>query len=270
MSKSLLAAAAIAGILSFANGARAQWAVVDGPTEASTLATSESTQNISLDTDQLVNSSNQIQTNTNNTATNTQNTATNTLNTYKTITTVPDVTQIFTDQDDSTVQNQMPNASGIESALSSNSPTLTKDGQTMYGQNPTNTPGTDPILVAQDTVMKVSSNIQGMAIDNLNALGQRLQELSEMNTALKSAASITAVDAINGRIAVESLAVQAEQAQAANLNALAVAQAEINRENEAQAMRNEHTQTVQMFASAAAPVATSITGSSSNWTPDSP
>lgn len=263
MSKSLLAAAVIAGILSFASGARAQWAVVDAPTEANTLATSESTQSISADTQNISRDSDQIQTNT-------QNTAQHTLDTYKTITTIPDVTQMFTNQDDSKVQNQMPDTSGIQSALNSKSPTLTQDGQTMYGQNPANTPGTDPILIAQDTVMKVSSNIQGMAIDNLNALAQRLKELSDMNDALKSAASITAVDAINGRIAVESLAVQAEQAQAANLNALAVAQAEINRENEAQAMRNEHTQTVQMFASAAAPAATSITGSSSNWTPDSP
>ena len=249
MRKSLLAAAGIAGMLSCASGARAQWAVADGLTENYTYATSQSTQNISADTDQLVPSSNQIQTNTLNTANSTQST-------YTTITNVPDVADMFTDQDSPAVQNQMPTSANVQAALNSKAPTLTNDGQTMYGQNPANNPGTDPILIAQDTVMKVSSNIQGMAIDNLHALEQRLQDLAEMNQALKTANSITAVDAINARIAVESLAVQAEQAQAGNLAALATAQAEINRENEAQAMRSEHSLTGQMFASATRPTST--------------
>ena len=161
------------------------------------------------------------------------------------------VSGMFADQDDAAIQNPMPKSENVMTELETKAPpTLTDAGQKIYGQDNSGTTGSDPVLIAQDTTMKVSSNIQGMAVDNLNGLQQRLQKLDDMNQQLAKATSITEINAINGRIAVESIAVQAQQAQAANLVALATAQAEINRESEAQAMRQEHTQTAGLFASA--------------------
>lgn len=236
--------------LAFGKSAHAQEEVWDIDTEYNTGLIEGNETAINKTTAEIAQTDQTIQTNTN-------NTAKNTLNTYTTITTAPkDVQTMFSDQDDADVQNAMPDSgdsgtasSSVASALSFTNPSLSSAGETFYKQNNTKGSfGTDPILVAQDTIQRVSANIQAMAAANLNALKKRLSDLQEMDDKLASAASITEVNAITGRISVESIAVQAEQAQAANLVALATAQAEINRENEAQAMRQEHTKTSAMFA----------------------
>jgi len=65
------------------------------------------------------------------------------------------------------------------------------------------------------------ANIEGIAATNLSAIQARLQELPNLESDLNEATSITQVNAINGRIATESQFVQAQQAQAANLQVLA-------------------------------------------------
>lgn len=261
MKNVMIAGAALLGTLSLASAAFAQgYPVGDGYTEVNTQAIARTTAKIEGDTTA-------IQTNTKTTATNTGSTATNTLDAYKMFTAPHDVTSIFTKNDGDTVQNVMPDTgvtadsatsvANIATEVSFKSPMLTAAGKTFYDQNNTVSTGTDdssnptdPVLIAQDAAQKVSSNIQGLAAANLNALKQRLSDLDEMSGALTNAKSITEVETINGRIAVETIAVQAEQAQAANLVAIATAQAEINRENEAQAMRQEHKKTAGMFSSA--------------------
>ena len=69
------------------------------------------------------------------------------------------------------------------------------------------------------------ANIEGIASTNLAAIQQRIQELPSLESDLNAATSITQVDAINGRIATESQFVQAQQAQAQNLQVLASEQA---------------------------------------------
>lgn len=249
MRKLVLTLMVALGMMSVSQRAHAQFEVFDNLTEANTTDMATDTSVISENTTQISNDTDSI-------STNTSNTATNTLNAYTMFTTPTDVQSMFGEQDQSSVQNPMPDpglsgstsSSSIVAALSFNNPKLVGSGQTFYGQNNTGNAGTDPVLVAQDTVQRISANIQAMAAANLVALQQRLTQLSAMNTALSQATSIMQVDAISGRIAVESIAVQAQQAQAANLVALATAQAEINRENEAQSMRQEHTKTSAMFA----------------------
>ncbi|MDE2390321.1 MAG: hypothetical protein KGL65_01800 [Rhodospirillales bacterium] len=72
---------------------------------------------------------------------------------------------------------------------------------------------------------KAIANIEGIASTNLAAIQQRMQDLPNLETDLNAATSITQVDAINGRIAAESQFVQAQQAQAQNLQVLASEQA---------------------------------------------
>lgn len=254
MKNVMIAGTALFSMLSLGSAAFAQgYPVGDGITEANTGATANTTTKIEGDTYATEN--------------NTKDTATNTQNAYKMFTATHDVTSIFSKNDGDTVQNVMPDTgvtsdsasavANIAKEVSYKSPMLTTAGKTFYDQNNTVSTGTDdsssptdPVLIAQDAAQKVSSNIQGLAAANLNALKQRLSDLDEMSGALTKAQSITEVETINGRIAVETIAVQAEQAQAANLVAIATAQAEINRENEAQAMRQEHKQTAGMFSTA--------------------
>ena len=233
--------------------AHAQVAVEDVPTETSTGEIAGYTQ-------QLVNPSQQTQTNTGNTATNTQNIE-------ATLQNVPPTSSYF--QGDSgagasdSIINPMPDVSNVTSALNwqtvstgqagiqmgGGDGTLSSTATSLYGQNPPPKPGTDPVLDAQDGVLRVSSNIQGMAIDNLKQLQARLQAINDLISALSNAKDITTVETINARLSIAAVAVEAQEAQAANLTAIATAQSEINRENEAQAMRNEHVQTETLFSS---------------------
>lgn len=157
--------------------------------------------------------------------------------------------------------NPMPSVSqsggqgdALQQAVSYQNPQLTTSGTQFYNNNNfglsmgTDT-GTDPEAVAEKTQLTTAANIQGMAHDNLLSLQNRLQELSDMNSKLQQANNITTIEAIRARIEVESLMVQTEQAQASNLAALASAQQEIDKENDAQAIRQEHQTTAASYTS---------------------
>lgn len=179
--------------------------------------------------------------------------ADSTAKTLQTLTTPPsDVANMFSDQDGSTEQDVMP--SDVISDVKYVTPSQTTTGKTIADNNNYNDQvmtATDPESVALKSAILTAANIQGMAVDNLSALHARLGQLSEMGTQLASAKSITEVTAITGRIAVEQLAVQAEQAQAANLGALAVAQTELDLTNREQAIRAEHIAAGLLFSTSA-------------------
>ena len=196
--------------------------------------------------------------NTANTATNTSNTSNTVQQTYTMFTTSPGaVTSQFTDQDTGTGLNPMPDPTTVMNdlkySLTAQETTSDSNANTIYQNNYGNTDtgqqNMDPEAIALRNIVYTAANIQGMAIDNLTALQARLQELDQMNKALTGATSITQIAAINGRIAVEALAVQAQQAQAANLTALATAQSELDLTNREQATRQEHQGTILSFQS---------------------
>ncbi len=190
-------------------------------------------------------------------------TATNTSKTYNTVqqtqtmftTQQSAVSGQFNGQDTGTGLNPMPDpATTVVNDLKYSLTTPqqpTGTASTIYTNNNVDETGTDPEAIALKNIVYTAANIQGMAIDNLTALQARLQELDQMNTALASATSITQIVAINGRIAVEALAVQAQQAQAANLTALATAQSELDITNREQAIRQEHQNTITLFPAGA-------------------
>ena len=144
-------------------------------------------------------------------------------------------------------------AAQTQQNLSYTAAASTSDGQTFYNQNDLSTnqsglttgllsSGGDEASKALKNMLITASNIQGMAYDNLKALESRLNELDDMNKQLATAPNITAIEAIKGRIAVETLMVQAQEAQAVNLNAMASAQQEIDQHNREQAIRIDHQQ----------------------------
>jgi type IV secretion system protein VirB5 len=68
-----------------------------------------------------------------------------------------------------------------------------------------------------------------------------------MQLELQSATDIKQVAAINGRIAIESNAIQGQQAQAQNLQALAAAQAQADQQAALQSIREGHEQAAAQF-----------------------
>ena len=149
-------------------------------------------------------------------------------------------------------------AAQTQQNLSYTAANSTSDGQTFYNQNDLSanqssltgllSAGTDESSKALKNMLITASNIQGMAYNNLKILEDRLSELDDMNNQLASAPNITAIEAIKGRIAVETLMVQAQEAQAVNLNAMALAQQEIDQHNREQAIRIDHQQMASSFS----------------------
>ena len=164
------------------------------------------------------------------------------------------------------VQNAMPETSEVDSWLISGS----KSGSTQSGGSQdadgyassiqtantsaalngnatlpasSSTGGTTPLdpqagLMLQQ--LKTAAAIQGMASANLDAIAARIQAASDIESTYNSATSVSQLAAYNGRMAVENMIIQSQAAQAANLAAMASAQAEINRINRQQAIINDY------------------------------
>ncbi len=96
------------------------------------------------------------------------------------------------------------------------------------------------------------ANIEGIASTNLAAIQQRMQDLPNLESDLNAATSITQVDAINGRIAAESQFVQAQQAQAQNLQVLASEQASSQQQQQKEQFVEDMTNASSDYSQAAA------------------
>ena len=86
-----------------------------------------------------------------------------------------------------------------------------------------------------------------MAAANLASIEQRQANLNAMQEELQGATDIKQVASISGRIAIESNAIQGQQAQAQNLAALASAQAQADQQAALQSIRQGHEQAAAMF-----------------------
>jgi len=141
--------------------------------------------------------------------------------TYEMFTSSTNVMVMATNLENSTLENPMPAANALAGLLGGQTaPTGT--GASYYTQNHIYTPpGVSPYNSQLTANAQGIANIEGIASSNLVAIQSRLQELPNLESDLNAASSITQVDAINGRIAAESQFVQAQQAQAANLQVLA-------------------------------------------------
>jgi type IV secretion system protein VirB5 len=146
------------------------------------------------------------------------------------------------------LQNSMPAASSMPGQVVGSANALSSLGQTFYKLNHVFTAtGTDPQANLLNRSSISTANIQGIAAANLASIEQRQGNLNEMQTELENATDIKQVTAINGRIAIESNAIQGQQAQAQNLAALASAQAQADQQAALQSIRQGHEQAAAMF-----------------------
>ncbi len=145
--------------------------------------------------------------------------------TYEMFTNPTDILNMATGMENQALENPMPLANSL-SALIGGTSAGSGVAQSYYQQNHVYTPTDGSTASTQlNNYNQTIANIEGMASTNLSAIEQRLQQLPDLESDLNAATSITQVDAINGRIAAESQFVQAQQAQATNLQILATEQA---------------------------------------------
>jgi type IV secretion system protein VirB5 len=153
--------------------------------------------------------------------------------TYQMLTNPTDVVSMVTGLSVPTLQNPLPAVNTLNGLVGGQT-NVTGAGVQFYNQSHVYTP-TDGGVASTQLIANANSiaNIQGIAATNLQSIQQRLALLPALETALSGATSITQVNAINGRIAVEANYVQAQQAQAQNLTVLA-SQQEVSARQQAQ------------------------------------
>jgi hypothetical protein len=141
--------------------------------------------------------------------------------TYQMLTNPTDVLSMASGLSTPTLQNPLP-ATNLLNGLVSGQTAASGAGVQFYNQSHIYTP-TDGGVSSTQLIASANSiaNLQGIASTNLQSIQQRLALLPALETALSAATSITQVNAINGRIAMEANYVQAQQAQAQNLTVLA-------------------------------------------------
>ncbi len=162
--------------------------------------------------------------------------------TYAMFTNPTDIMGMATNLENQTIENPMPAANSLATLLGGQTAPI-GTGAIYYNQNHIyTTTGTAPYNTQVTANAQGIANIEGVAASNLSAIQTRLHELPNLEDDLNSASSITQVDAINGRIAAESQFVQAQQAQAANLQVLANEQQQSQMQQGQEIFQQEETQ----------------------------
>ena len=227
MRKTLLAAAALTGCVAFGGAATAQYPVYDSSNFGEAVqAVATAAKELAQLQAQLLQMRQQ----------------------YQMFTNPTNVTGMFPALNTPSLQNPMPPASTMPGQIAGSTNTLSSQGQTFYNQNHVFTAtGTDPQATLLNRSAISTANIQGIAAANLASIEQRLANLNAMQLELQNATDIKQVATINGRIAIESHAIQGQQAQAQNLAALASAQAQANQQAALQNIRQGHEQAAAQF-----------------------
>jgi type IV secretion system protein VirB5 len=164
--------------------------------------------------------------------------------TYQMLTSPTDIHNMATGLSVPSLQNPLP-ATNLLPGMLTGQTAASGAGVSFYNQSHIYTP-TDGSVTGNQLIASgyAIANIQGLASTNLSSIQQRLALLSGLASALSGATSITQVNAINGRIALESNYVQAQQAQAQNLMVMAAEQ-EASQRQQAQ---EEHTREASAIA----------------------
>ena len=172
--------------------------------------------------------------------------------TYQMFTNPTNILGMATGMENQTIENPMPLANAM-SGLVGGSTAPSGAAASYFNQNHVYTPTDGSAASAQlNANGQAIANIEGIASTNLAAIQQRIQELPNLESDLNAATSITQVDAINGRIAAELQFVQAQQAQAQNLQVLANEQALSQQQQQQEQFDEDQTNLVSELQSDAA------------------
>jgi hypothetical protein len=173
--------------------------------------------------------------------------------TYQMFTNPTDILSMAAGLENQSIENPMPVANAL-AGLVGGATGPSGAAASYYNQNHVYSPADNSAASTQLNANGNSiANIEGIAATNLAAIQQRMQELPNLEADLNAASSITQVDAINGRIATESQFVQAQQAQAENLQVLASEQDQSQQQQQQEQYDEDQTSLVsELQADAAA------------------
>ncbi len=173
--------------------------------------------------------------------------------TYRMFTSPTDVTSLAPGLGTPFARDPLP-AANLLGALIDGDSAATGAGVQFYNQNhiysPTDGTASSKALIANGNAI---ANIEGIAAASLQSVEQRLAQLPSLEADLSAATSITEVNAIDGRIALEANYVQAQQVQAQNLALLARERAASEHQQEREQFMKDMTDgESEMMAAAAA------------------
>lgn len=172
--------------------------------------------------------------------------------TYQMFTNPTNVLSMAAGMENQSIENPMPMANAM-AGLVGGTTAPSGAAASYYIQNHVYAPTDGSAASAQlNANGNAIANIEGVASTNLAAIQQRMQDLPDLESDLNAATSITQVDAINGRIAAESQFVQAQQAQAQNLQVLASEQASSQQQQQQEHFDQDQTNLVSELQSDAA------------------
>ena len=172
--------------------------------------------------------------------------------TYQMFTNPTNVVSMAAGMENQTIENPMPMANAM-AGLVGGTTAPSGAAASYYNQNHVFAPTDGSAASAQlNANGNAIANVEGIASTNLTAIQQRMQELPNLEADLNAATSITQVDAINGRIAAESQFVQAQQAQAQNLQVLASEQVQSQQQQQQEHFDQDQTNLVSELQSDAA------------------
>ena len=171
--------------------------------------------------------------------------------TYEMFTNPTNILGMATGMEDQTLENPMPSSNAL-SGLVGGATAPSGAATNYYNQNHVYTP-TDGSQASNllNANARTIANVEGIASTNLSAIEQRLVQLPDLESNLNAATSITQVSAINGRIATESQFVQGQQAQAANLQVLAMEQVQSQQQQQQEQFDQDETGLANELQSAA-------------------
>ena len=172
--------------------------------------------------------------------------------TYQMFTNPTNVMGMAAGMENQSIENPMPMANAM-AGLVGGTTAPSGAAASYYNQNHVFAPTDGSAASAQlNANGNAIANIEGIASTNLAAIQQRMQDLPNLESDLNAATSITQVDAINGRIAAESQFVQAQQAQAQNLQVLASEQASSQQQQQKEQFVEDMTNASSDYSQAAA------------------
>ena len=146
--------------------------------------------------------------------------------------------------DDPAVENPMPPAGGMATLMSGQG-SASNDTGGYFSQSHIYTPHDGSVASNQLNANALAiANIQNLATTNLAAIEQRIAQLPLLEADLAAASSITQLVAIDAKIALQSQFVEAQEAQASNLQVLAFEQVQ----SHSQQIEEEHAQETTLLA----------------------
>jgi hypothetical protein len=231
----MLTAAAFAAFLISITRANSQEAVIDAPGDASLVeqVTTAAKQLTSLQQqyEQLVSTYDQI------------------TNQYKMLTQFANPNGAAQELEQPFVQNPLPSVSSLPSTLTGASGV----GSSTYAQQFLNAnhvyaaPTTTQEGQLMNTQANALASIEGTATTDLEAIQERISGLTDLQGQLDNAATIQQVTSIHARIGVEQNYINAQQAQATNLQTITTAQVAAQAQEQQQMVSQQADQAAQQF-----------------------